>query len=72
MEVFTVSRRPPSRPPKRCLVRSSLFSRSEQSALVRAYELALPVVRQTVAESPSATFAANARRRSPVSTLIGG
>ncbi len=67
-----MSRRAPSRPPTRLLVRSSHFSRSEQWTLVRAYELALPVVREAVGETPSAPFASTARRRSPCKTLIGG
>jgi hypothetical protein len=65
-----MSRRAPSRSPTRSLVRTSQFSRSEQLALVRAYELALPVVRASVAETPSATRAA--RRCSPCQTLVGG
>lgn len=64
-----MSRRAPSRPRTRSLVRTSQFSRLEQLALVRAYELALPVIRETVAETPPATRAA---RRSSCQTLIGG
>jgi hypothetical protein len=65
-----MSRRAPSRPRTRSLVRTSQFSRSEQLALVRAYELALPVIRESVAETPSATRAT--RRCSPCQTLVGG
>jgi hypothetical protein len=67
-----MSCRPPSRPRTRSLVRTSQLSRSEQQAVVRAYELALPVVREPVAQTPSATFASTSRRRSPCPTLIGG
>jgi hypothetical protein len=41
-----MSRHPPSRRSPRCIVRTSHFSRSEQQALVRAYELALPILRE--------------------------
>ena len=62
--------RPPSRPRKRSLVRTSQLSRSEQQAVVRAYELALPVVRELLAESRSARFVSP--RRPHCQSLIGG
>ncbi len=65
-----MSRRPPSRPRSRSLIRASQLSRSEQQAVVRAYELALPIVRERLAEKPSAKFASP--RRSPCQNLVGG
>jgi hypothetical protein len=44
---------PPSRPRLRSLVRTSQRSRSERQALHRAYELALPVLRQPLAADSS-------------------
>jgi hypothetical protein len=68
-----MSRRPSSPPRRRALVRLSQFSRSEQQALVRAYELALPVLRQPVAEKRSATDAQSVHtRRVFPQTRIGG
>jgi hypothetical protein len=49
-----MSDRPPSRPRRRALVRTSQRSRSDAQALQRAYELALPVVREPLAANSSA------------------
>jgi hypothetical protein len=66
-------RRPPSRPRLRSLLRLSQQSRSEQQAFVHAYELALPVLRASLAGKPSAERATpeSMRRRVP-QTLVGG
>jgi hypothetical protein len=46
--------RPPLAPPRRrLLLRSSHRCRSEQEALARAYELALPIVRKTISADRS-------------------
>ena len=67
-----MSRRTPSRPRLRPLVRSSQFSRTEPQSLLRAYELALPVVRKTLADNRSAKVSSSAKsRRSVPQTLIG-
>jgi hypothetical protein len=68
-----MSRRPSAPPQRRALVRTSQRSRLEQQALVRAYELTLPVLRRPVPEqrpvqeSPSS----HTRRLSP-QTRLGG
>jgi hypothetical protein len=64
-----MSRSAPSRPRARLLVRASQFSRSEQQDLVRAYALALPVVRELLAKRPAKIALS---RRSPCHTLCGG
>jgi hypothetical protein len=60
----------PSR--RRSLIRTSQRSRSEQQALVRAYELALPILRRTVTETRSATAAPDPSRCVIPQTRIGG
>jgi hypothetical protein len=56
-----MSRRSPSRP--RSLVRTSQRSRSEQQAFVRAYELALPILREPLAPDRSAKESAPIQKR---------
>jgi hypothetical protein len=58
-----MSRRAPSRPCIRTLVRTSQRQRSEQVSLSHAYELALPVVAQPLAEPRSAKAASAKKRR---------
>lgn len=58
-----MSRRAPSRPCIRTLVRTSQRHRSEQASLLRAYELALPVVAQSLAERRSAKSSSTKKRR---------
>ena len=68
-----MSRRPTVRSAIRPLVRTSHFDRAQQYALVRAYELALPVVRQPLTARSSAQPSAAAHGRHLVSqTLAGG
>jgi hypothetical protein len=68
-----MSRRPPSQLRMRSLVRTSHRSRSEQQAFVRAYELALPVLRAPLAENLSAKEPTPVQRRRFVpQTLLGG
>lgn len=62
MEGFVMSRRAPSRPRIRTLVRATQRNRSQQESLCRAYELALPVVRQPLAQTGSANTASTNRR----------
>lgn len=65
--------RPSAPPPRRSLVRTSQRSRSEQEALIRAYELALPVVRQSVAgHSTPQDSPTGYQRRVGSQTGIGG
>jgi len=58
-----MSRLAPSRPCIRTLVRTSLRHRSEQQSLCRAYELALPVVAQSLAQPRSAKSSSTKKRR---------
>jgi hypothetical protein len=60
-----MSRRAPSRPRLRTLVRASQRSRLEQQSLQRAYELALPVVTHAIAPTVSMPngSASKSRRR---------
>jgi hypothetical protein len=58
-----MSRRAPSRPGIRTLVRTSQRHRFEQSSLCRAYELALPVVAQALAQPRSAKSFSTTKRR---------
>jgi hypothetical protein len=73
MEVSTMSHRPAARPALRPLVRTSHFDRSQQQAIVRAYELALPIVRQPLTAKTSAQRATAAQGQHFVpQTLAGG
>jgi hypothetical protein len=67
-----MSRRPPSRPPSRSVVRISQRSHSDQHALIRAYELGLPVVRKTLADAGTNPSSASAKRRCPPSPILLG
>ena len=69
-----MARRPPARSRTRSLVRTSQHSRSQQQALIRAYELALPVLRQPLAEDLSAKEPPPVPkgRFVPQAVLIGG
>jgi hypothetical protein len=68
-----MSRRPPSRPRLRSLVRTSQRSRSEPQALSRAYELALPILREPLAGNVSGKESTQDQRRHFVpQTLCGG
>jgi hypothetical protein len=49
-----MSRRPSAPRRRRSLLRSAQRTRSEQQALARAYELALPVLRKPLTEKHSA------------------
>ena len=51
-----MSTRPLARPSSRSVVRAVQVSRLQQQAVVRAYELALPIVRERLAEKPTAKF----------------
>ena len=67
-----MSDRPPSRPRRRALMRTSQRSRSEPQALRRAYELALPVLRQPLAAAAAAEGPAPSQsRRFVPQTLCG-
>jgi len=68
-----MSRRRCSPPRQRSLVRTAQRSRSEHQALVRAYELALPVLRQPLTEKRSAQAAPSVPTRRVIpQTRIGG
>jgi hypothetical protein len=68
-----MSDRPPSRPRRRALVRTSQRSRSESQALQRAYELALPVVREPLAATTAAPGSNPVLSHRPVpQTSLGG
>jgi len=56
----------------RALVRTSQRSRSEPECLGRAYELALPIIRQRLADRSSARPRPNADFFSVPQKLIGG
>lgn len=58
-----MSRRAPSRLCNRTLVRTSQRNRSEQSSLCRAYELALPVIAESLAQPRSAKSSSTKKRR---------
>ena len=60
------------RPRHRSVLRTSQPSRSEQQSVIRAYELALPILGQPTVEKPTSKSSAAAksrRRRSPI--LLG-
>lgn len=60
------------RPRHRSVLRTSQPARSEQQSLIRAYELALPILHQPTAEKPTSKSSAatkSRRRRSPI--LLG-
>jgi len=57
-----MSRRAPSRPCQRTLVRTSQRNRSELPSLCRAYELALPVA-HSLAQPRSAKSSSTKKRR---------
>ena len=61
-----MSTSPLARSSSRSVVRVSQLSRLQQQAVVRAYELALPVVRERLAEKASAEF--DSPRCSPCQT----
>jgi hypothetical protein len=61
-----MSTRPLARSSNRLVVRATQLSRLQQEAVVRAYELALPIMRERLAEKPSAKFVSP--RRSPCPT----
>ena len=61
-----MSTSPLARSSSRSVVRVSQLSRLQQQVVVRAYELALPVVRERLAEKPSAKFVSP--RHSPCQT----
>ena len=68
-----MSRRPPSRPRLRFLVRTSLRSRSEPQAFSRAYELALPILREPLAGNVSGKKSTQEQRRRFIpQSLCGG
>jgi len=58
-----MSRRAPSRPRHRTLVRISQRSRLEQQSLQRAYELALPVVAQPTVPTGSPPIASPSKQQ---------
>jgi len=58
-----MSRRTLSRPRPRTLVRTSQRSRSEQQAFVRAYELALPILRESLAPNRPAKDSAPSQKK---------
>lgn len=67
-----MAHRPPL--PPRCwsVVRASQPSHSEQQSLIRAYELALPILRSIPVNKPlSKSFAAAKSRRRPSPILLG-
>jgi hypothetical protein len=67
-----MSSRPSSRPRLRSLVRTSHRSRSEQQAFSRAYELALPVLREPLVGILSAKGSMDQSRRFVPQRLVGG
>jgi hypothetical protein len=68
-----MSRRSLARPRTRSLIRASQRCRCEQQALIRAYELALPVVREPLAEKRSAKAPTSVPMRHFVpQKLLGG
>jgi hypothetical protein len=69
-----MSRRAPSRPSPRAVVRTSQRSRSEPQAFVRAYELALPVLCEALAAQRLAkeSAASPQSRHFVPQTLCGG
>ena len=62
MEV-AMSRRAPPRPRQRTLVRTSQRSRLETESLQRAYELALPIIRQPLAPTNATPITASPKQR---------
>jgi hypothetical protein len=68
-----MSHRPFAPPRTRSLVRTSQCSRSAQQALHRAYELALPVLREPLVTPATANESAPVyTRRFVPQTLVGG
>jgi hypothetical protein len=68
-----MSRRPLSRPRLRSLVRTSQRSHSEPHSLIRAYELALPTLREPLpAKSAAKESTSTQKRRFVPQSLLGG